>query len=62
MLKETLDHGPINRTHINVNEGFELRYWARHLGVSVEQIRSAVRKVGPAVDDVRLELERQGLI
>ena len=53
--------GPVNRTHINVNEGFELRYWAKELNVSLEQVRSAVRKVGSAVDDVRAELKRQNL-
>ena len=55
------DRGPINRTHINVNEGFELRYWAKDLNVSLEQVKSAVRKVGNAVVDVRRELSRQGL-
>ena len=55
------DRGPINRTDINVNEGFELRYWAKDLNVSLEQIKSAVRKVGTAVIDVRQELRRQGL-
>lgn len=55
------DRGPINRTHINVNEGFELRYWAKDLNVSLEQVKSAVRKVGTAVMDVRQELIRQGL-
>lgn len=55
------DRGPLNRTHINVNEGFELRYWAKDLNVSLEQVRSAVRKVGTALVDVRQELNRQGL-
>ena len=55
------DRGPLNRTHINVNEGFELRYWAKDLNVSLEQVKSAVRKVGNALVDVRQELSRQGL-
>lgn len=62
MLKDTQERGPINRTRINVNEGSELRYWTKQLNVSLEQVRSAVRKVGPEVDAVRRELERQGLI
>lgn len=53
--------GPLNRTHINVNEGFELRYWAKDLDVSLEQVRSAVRRVGTALADVRMELKRQNL-
>jgi hypothetical protein len=62
MLKDARERGPINRTQINVNEGFELRYWAKQLNVSLEQVRSAVRKVGPELDAVRLELKRQGLM
>jgi len=44
-----------------VHDGVEVRYWAKALDVSAEQIRSAVRKVGPALDDVRRELKREGL-
>ena len=61
MTDDHADRGPVNRTHINVNEGFELRYWAKDLNVSLEQVKSAVRKVGSAVDDVRTELKRQKL-
>ena len=61
MLKDTQQRGPLNRTHINVNEGFELRYWAKNLNVSLEQIKSAVRKVGTELALVRLELQRQRL-
>ena len=53
--------GPYDRTHVNVNQGEELRFWASELNVSVEQIRAAVRKVGTAVGDVRRELKREGL-
>ena len=60
MFDATRPRGPLNRSHINVNEGFELRYWAKDFNVSVEQVRSAVRKVGPALTDVRQELKRQG--
>ena len=62
MLKDVLERGPIDRTQINVNEGFELRYWAKQFNVSLEQVRSAVRKVGPELDAVHLELKRQGLM
>ena len=60
MADDSNNRGPINRTHINVNEGFELRYWAKQLDVSLEQIKSAVRKVGTDTDLVRTELKRQG--
>ena len=59
-MSENQLRGPINRTHINVNEGFELRYWAKDLNVSLEQVKSAVRKVGNALVDVRQELTSKG--
>ena len=61
MADDSKNRGPVNRTHINVNEGFELRYWAKDLGVSLDQVKSAVRKVGSEMDLVRAELKRQGL-
>jgi uncharacterized protein DUF3606 len=44
---------------INVNEVYELRDWARSLGVSEDEVRSAVVKVGPMASDVRAHLEQQ---
>lgn len=61
MSDDHIHRGPFSRTHINVNEGFELRYWAKQLGVSLEQIKSAVRKVGSQTDLVKSELKRRGL-
>lgn len=61
MNENPIDRGPINRTHINVNEGYELRYWAKNLNVSQEQVRSAVRRVGTALVDVRRDLQSKGL-
>lgn len=60
-MSNLTDCGPVNRTEIDVNNGFELRYWAKDLDVSLEQVRSAVRKVGTSLDLVRAELKRQGL-
>ncbi len=61
MSDDTKDSGPLNRSEINVNNGFEVRYWAKDLDVSAEQIRSAVGKVGPSMDAIRGELKREGL-
>ena len=60
MADDSIHRGPVSRTHINVNEGFELRYWAKQLGVSLQQLKSAVRKVGSETELVRRELKRQG--
>jgi hypothetical protein len=45
--------GRPDRDRIKIDEEYELRYWSEKLGVSPEQIQSAVAKVGPMVKDVR---------
>ena len=51
------DSGPRDRTTINMNEDFEVRYWSKELGVSVQQLKSAMRSVGDKTDDIRKELK-----
>lgn len=50
--------GPQDRSRINVNEEWEVRYWTEALGVSKEQLRELVKEVGPAVSAVRQRLNR----
>lgn len=50
------DRGPQDRSKINVNEEWELRYWTKQFGVNADTIRKAVQKVGPTVEAVRKEL------
>lgn len=42
-----------DRTKINVNEDYELRYWSEHFGVSTTELRLAVQTAGPSVGAVR---------
>lgn len=48
--------GPADRTRINVNEDYELRYWTQELGVSADELRAALKAVGPMADAVRQHL------
>jgi len=48
--------GGQDRKRINVNEEYELRDWSKTLGVTPEELKKAVQKVGPMVEDVRKEL------
>jgi len=41
-----------DRKRINVNEDYECRYWSERFGVSPEELKRAVERVGPMVDDV----------
>ena len=50
------DSGPRDRTSINMNEAFELRYWSKELGVSLAQLKALIQKVGPGTDAIRREL------
>jgi hypothetical protein len=53
-LKET---GKLDDCRININQEYEVSYWTEKLGVSADQLRSAVAKVGPVVKNVREHLQ-----
>lgn len=47
---------PQDAQRVNINEDYELRYWAEKFGVSPEQLKKVVRRVGPMADDVERAL------
>lgn len=49
--------GP-DRQRINLGEDYEVRDWSKKFGVSEEQLRAAVKRVGPMADDVERELRK----
>lgn len=50
--------GSPDRDRINVNEDYELQYWTKALGVSAEELREAVKAVGPTAAAVRAHLKK----
>jgi Protein of unknown function (DUF3606) len=54
-LKQT---GRQDEQRINVEQDHELSYWSKELGVSREELRSAVQQAGSLVKDVRQHLNR----
>ena len=58
MGDDTRKVGSPDRDRINTSEDYEVRYWARELGVSEEELRAAVEAVGNGADDVRRPLKR----
>jgi Protein of unknown function (DUF3606) len=44
------------RKRINIHEDYELRFWSKKCGVSPNELRCAVSKVGVFADDVAREL------
>ena len=43
------------RKRINVHDDYELRFWSKKFGVSPNELRCAVSKVGVFADDVARE-------
>jgi hypothetical protein len=39
--------GGQDRTRINVHEEYEVRDWSKRFGISTDELRAAVRAVGP---------------
>lgn len=54
-LKQT---GRADDQRINIDQDHELSYWSKELGVSRDELRSAVQQAGPMVRDVRQHLSR----
>jgi hypothetical protein len=54
------NRGGQDRLRINVNEPYELRDWAQKCGVSPEQLREAVARVGDRAAEVERFLKGAG--
>lgn len=58
-MSDNLDQrGPQDRSRINLNEPWEVTYWAKELGISKEELERAVKAAGPSVAAVRQMLGR----
>jgi len=56
MADNLKDRGPQDRSRINVDESWEMRYWTKELGVTEDQLRSAVKTAGTSAEAVRKAL------
>jgi uncharacterized protein DUF3606 len=56
MSDDKSKRGKADRSRIDVSEEYECRYWSEKLGVSSDELKQAVQKVGPVVEDVAREL------
>ena len=57
MVDDLSKKGPQDRSRINIDEEYELRYWSQKFGVSADQLKAAVQKVGNSVREVEKELQ-----
>lgn len=56
MADDLSKKGPQDRSHINMHEDHEVKYWTHHLGVTREELRRVIDKVGNSAASVRKEL------
>lgn len=52
------NRGPQDRARVNTSEAWELSYWTKEFGVTEEQLKAALKAVGPMADDVRKQLDK----
>ena len=60
MADDTNIRGSRDRSRINTTQEHEVRYWTKELGISEEQLRQAVQRVGSSADKVREHLRQGG--
>ncbi|RKH14803.1 DUF3606 domain-containing protein [Corallococcus sp. CA053C] len=56
MSDDLKNRGPADRSRVNVNETWEVKYWCNQFGCTEAQLRAAVNAVGVMADDVRRRL------
>ena len=59
MADDTTKKGPQDRNRFNVNEKYEVDYWKNTFGVSKEELRAGVQRVGPSADAVEKDLKKK---
>ncbi len=56
MADDLSNRGGSDRNRINVNQEYEVRDWAKKFGVSEQELRQAVQRVGDRAEEVRRHL------
>ena len=56
MVDDKINRVHPDRSRINMDEDYEVKYWTKHLDVSREELQRAVDKVGNSASAVRKEL------
>jgi hypothetical protein len=56
MVDDLSKKGSQDRSRINTHENYELRYWSERFGVSEDELKAAVKKVGNSAEAVEKEL------
>jgi hypothetical protein len=57
MADDKSNRGEPDRSRININEDYEVRYWTQALGVSRERLEELVKRHGSSADAIRQALK-----
>lgn len=52
------DRSPVDLSRINLNDDHQMRYWSKALGVTEEELKRAIKGVGPLTRAVRAFLNK----
>lgn len=50
------NRGKSDRSRIDISEPYELEYWKKRFGITTDQLRRVIEKVGPVSKDVEAYL------
>ena len=56
MSDNRLNRGQSDSSKINMSEDYEVKYWAKELGITRDELQKVIDKVGDSVAAVRKEL------
>ena len=60
MVDDLRNRGPADRSRVNVNESWEVRYWCQRLGCTESRLRAAVAAAGVSASAVDAWLAKNG--
>ena len=52
MSDDKMNRGEPDRSRINLDEDYEVSYWSERFGITKEQLKKAVEKVGSSPEDI----------
>jgi Protein of unknown function (DUF3606) len=52
MVDDKTIRGPADCTRVNTHKDYEVKYWSKKFGVTPDELRAAVKAVGPVAEDV----------
>jgi uncharacterized protein DUF3606 len=58
-MDDKANRGAADRSRINLDQDYEVRYWTEALGVSEAELRRVVKEVGNSADKVRAQLKQR---